>query len=82
MICPACGHALEYHDPIDKGGCCQVKVGNLEKKVAQLEKALIAARLELSAARPCLMCGKTTSDGCKADVSPYVCDPAWKPYQS
>jgi hypothetical protein len=58
------------------------KVAKLEKKVARLEKALIAARLELSAARPCLMCGKTTAEGCKADVSPYVCDPAWKPYQS
>lgn len=58
------------------------KVAKLEKKVARLEKALIAARLELSAARPCLMCGKTTAEGCKADVSPYVCDQAWKPYQS
>jgi hypothetical protein len=60
----------------------EAKVEKIEKKVARLEKALITARLELSAARPCLLCGRTKAGGCKADSHPYTCGgPEVVPYQ-
>jgi hypothetical protein len=45
----------------------EAKAERLEKKVARLEKELIAARLALAVARPCLLCGQTVEQGCKYD---------------
>jgi hypothetical protein len=54
----------------------EANAAKLEKKVLRLETALIYARLELDAVRPCLLCAKTKAQGCKADNHPYTCDGA------
>jgi hypothetical protein len=65
-------HAGRKMNFVETAATKEMVVAKLEKNVARLEKKLIAARLELSEARPCYLCGKTKADGCKWDG--YSCE--------